>query len=896
MSKLLCIIILYFNLCGSTKIVNLNGEWIVSEDTNKYKDIKATVPGGIYSDLMENGIIGDIFYGNNDVELKWIQNLNWSYYRNFSIPPEFLNQENVNLVFDGLDTFSSITINDRKVGSSENMFVQYIFDIKKYLNVGVNKIEVHFFSPVKIAKELHEEQSRNYTIPPTCPPLEYNGECHVNMIRKMQSSFAWDWGPSFPSVGIWKNVYIEAYNNSVIRYVVSDVIDKDRDHWTLNVDIYMANNKQNQVTGKLKVDLETNIANITKVVDVYGKPDNNSDILITVDMDILKAYVNSWWPNGYGASKLYNLEITYQNEDESDISIRKSKIGFRKIELVQDKLDLGLTFYFKINDVPIFMKGSNEIPIDILPEKGQNKTKIKKLLKAAHASHMNMIRVWGGGVYESDYFYELADELGILIWQDFMFACALYPTNDSYLKNVIAEVRHQVRRLYSHPSLALFSGNNENEGALRQNWYNTAQNYSTYHEDYVKLYVTNIKSEFLRITHNRGIFITSSPTNGKQSDSENYVADNPSSSLYGDVHFYNYILNPFNTNFYPTPRFSSEYGYQSLPSFQSWLNVTNNTDDVSINSIFMNHRQHHPLGNLELKALLLYFFDVPQESNKYFDEAFIYYTQIAQALAVKIETEHYRSCRSSLQENGEGYTMGALYWQLNDVWVAPSWSGIDYLGRWKMLQYYATEFFAPVIVMGRLKVDRSLEIYLVSDLPSPLINLTVSVSVYSWNSFQPMNVQNLTVNAESGSSQKIKTYNTDDYLSELGCGTLPIAKTNCFFYFSVTKNGAKVTPNNFVFPDAIKDSNVTTAHVEIDRIRKISNDGEFIIELSTDRIALFVWLESVDVRGTFSENGFLMLEPRIVVFFKSEEQTSADYLLKSITITHLLNKKYFTNN
>ncbi|XP_057669222.1 beta-mannosidase-like isoform X1 [Diorhabda carinulata] len=895
MSKLLCIIILYSNLCASTKIVNLNGEWIVSEDTNQYKNMKATVPGGIYSDLMNNGIIGDIFYGNNDVELKWIQNLNWVYYKNVSISSEFLNQENVNLIFEGLDTFSSIIVNGNKVGSSENMFVQYIFDIKKYLNAGINEIEVHFSSPVKVAKKLHEEQSKNYTIPPTCPPLEYNGECHVNMIRKMQSSFAWDWGPSFPSIGIWKNVYIEAYNDSVIRYVVSDVIDKDTDHWTLNVDIYMANNNKNRVTGRVKVDLETNLMNITKIIEVNGKPDENGEIMINVDMDILKAYVNSWWPNGYGASKLYNFEVTYVNEDKSDISIKKSRIGFRKIELVQEKLDLGLTFYFKVNDVPIFMKGTNEIPIDILPEKGQNKTKVKQLLLAAHASHINMIRVWGGGVYESDYFYELTSELGILIWQDFMFACAMYPTTDSYLKNVVEEVRHQVRRLYSHSSLAVFSGNNENEGALRQNWYNTAQNYSTYYEDYVKLYITTIKSEFLRITHNRGIFITSSPTNGKKSDSENYVAENPGSSLYGDVHFYNYILNPFNTNFYPTPRFSSEYGYQSLPSLQSWFTVTNNTEDTSINSIFMNHRQHHPLGNLELKALLLYFFAVPEESNKYFNEAFIYYTQIAQAFAVKIETEHYRSCRSSLEENGEGYTMGALYWQLNDVWVAPSWSSIDYLGRWKMLQYHSMEFFAPVIVTSRLKVDRTLEIYLISDLPSPLMNLTISITVYNWNSCEPVNVENLTKTIESGSSQNIKTYNTDDYLSALGCGTLSSARTNCFFYLSVTKNEVKVSPDNFVFPDALKDSNITTAHVKIDDIRKISDAGVFIIEISTDQIALFVWLESLDIRGNFSENGFLMVQPKRVVFFNSEEQTSTEYLLKTITITHLLNQKYFTN-
>lgn len=890
--KLLCFLFI-LRYSNSARILTLNGEWILQDDKHNITNIKAKVPGGVYSDLMNSGIIGDIFYGYNDINTKWVPRLNWTYYRNFLITDTFLNYDNINIVFEGLDTFSYIFINDKLVGSSDNMFVQYIFDIKKYIKTGRNKIEVRFLSPIEIAAKLSAIQTKNYTVPPTCPPTEYNGECHVNMIRKMQASFAWDWGPSFPSVGIWKNVYIESYNESIIRYIVSDVTEEDEDHWKVNLDIYLANNIKNSVKGRIQFKFYLNFINITSILDVDTKGDKNNEIVVKTNIEIRKNYVNTWWPNGYGPSDLYSLKVVYMSEDNSEKSIRHILVGFRTIELIQTPLDSGLTFYFKVNRIPIFMKGTNEIPIDILPERGQNKTKIKNLLKAAKDSHMNMIRVWGGGVYESDYFYDLADEYGILIWQDFMFACAMYPVTDSYLQSVISEVRHQVRRIYGHTSVALFSGNNENEGALIQNWYNTFAKYKTYYNDYIKLYVKTIKTEYLQLTNNRGIFITSSPTNGEESDKEGYVAKNPGDSLYGDVHFYNYVLDPFNSNYYPVPRFASEYGYQSLPSKQSFLTVTKNVSDLNINSIFMNHRQHHLIGNLELQLLIKFYFQLPNETSKNYDEAFIYYSQIVQALAVKIETEHYRRYKSFVNDKGEGYTSGVLYWQLNDVWVAPSWSGIDHLGKWKMLQYYTQEFFAPVIITGHINLQRTLEIYLVSDLLSPLFNLTVSVEVYRWNSFKPVYAEKILIK-ELEASVLVESIETDDYLTRIGCGYLPKAKQNCFFYLSVEKNGVKVTPDNFVFPAAIKDSNLTGAEVKISSVKNIdSDDSIFDVELISDNIAIFVWLESDAVEGRFSENGFILNEPSRNVYFFASQKTTKDVLMKTLTVTHLLDGKFF---
>uniref|UniRef100_A0A6P7FVN4 beta-mannosidase n=1 Tax=Diabrotica virgifera virgifera TaxID=50390 RepID=A0A6P7FVN4_DIAVI len=892
--SVVCCVLAFSNLCQGLEILSLNGKWILSDSTKKYNSIKALVPGGVYSDLMNSEIIGDIHYGLNDRDLKWVPRLNWTYTRTFILSQNLINNENIHLVFDGLDTFSTIYLNGAKIGESKNMFVQYIFPVKNHLQVGNNTLTINFLSPIEVSSRLATEQAKNYTVPPDCPATEYNGECHVNMVRKMQASFAWDWGPSFPSVGIWKDVYIQAFSESVIRYVVSDVSEQDQDNWNLNLDVYLATNMKNIVSGKILVEIALNFVNFAKVIDVNTTANSNQEIVAAINIPVPKFYVNSWWPNGYGESKLYLLKVTYESSDSKDISIQQQKIGFRKVELVQDKLTNGLSFYFKINDVPIFMKGSNEIPVDILPEKGQNQSTIKRLLTAARDANMNMIRVWGGGVYESDYFYSLADELGILIWQDFMFACGMYPATDIFLDNVLLEVKHQVKRLYSHPSIILFSGNNENEGALRQNWYNTLLNFTIFYQDYVKLYVTTIKSEFLKITHDRGLFITSSPTNGNESDAEGYVAQNPASSLYGDIHFYNYILDPFNPNFYPTPRFASEYGYQSLPSIQSWLSVTNNLSDININSAFMNHRQHHPLGNIQLQMLLLYNFKAPSTNSSYFDEAFIYYSQVVQAMATKIETEHYRIYRSNLNAAGEGHTMGALYWQLNDVWVAPSWSGIDYKGRRKMLQYLAGNFFSPVIVVGHIDSKRDLMIYIVSDLLSPIENVTVSIRVFNWTSFQPIDTTFINVTLENGSSSLVKTIQTDNYLSTLGCGLPKVARNNCFFYLSLANYGVAIAPDNFVLPAAVKYINLTSAEVRVTSVNKLSDKGEFRIEITSDKFALFVWIDSPAVTGIFSENGFLIINTKTEVYFKTEEPTTADDLLKTLTITHILNKNYFS--
>ncbi|RZC37541.1 Glyco hydro 2 C domain containing protein, partial [Asbolus verrucosus] len=540
------LLILSATLCNCLMKQNLGGQWKVTGadgdmsyfETGAFTSTvilteitidNATVPGGIFSDLMNNGKIGDIFYGTGDTDYRWVGLSDWTYSTTFTVEPVLLSYLSVNLVFEGLDTFATVSINGQEVGQSKNMFVRYVF------NVGTNEIVVQFSSPVNVAAALANQTVNEYVIPPECPHKEYNGICHANRIRKMQSSFAWDWGPAFASKRqlFRKDVYLEAFDTAVIDYVIATASrNPDRDIWDLEIATYFNGGILDQVWGTINATLETEIGTIRVSHDFFQYINMHLELLAVTKMEVPIDVVKSWWPNGYGSQNLYNLKLTFANEDDTDE--RALRVGFRTVELVQEELEQGRSFYFKVNGHPIFAKGANEIPINVLPERGQDREVVRKVLQSAKDVHMNMLRVWGGGVYESDYFYDLADEFGILIWQDFMFACAMYPADSDYLSNVVDEVRHQVKRLGGHPSIAIWSANNENEAALSQNWYNiTDNNFTLYKNDYIKLYVNTIQPEVLRILPG-AIYITSSPTNGLESDQEDHIAKNPADPLYGD--------------------------------------------------------------------------------------------------------------------------------------------------------------------------------------------------------------------------------------------------------------------------------------------------------------------------------------------------------------------------
>ena len=403
-----------------------------------------------------------------------------------------------------------------------------------------------------------------------------------------QASFSWDWGPAFPTSGIWLPIQLVAGDWPRVEHITWSVRDLDTEMVTATITAMLEGPECADCLVIYTLDLADGYSGLMSRV---------ADNKWSAEVRIQRQLVELWWPNGYGEQKLYDLKVIIQDSQGYHVDNKHHrKVGFRTVELVQEPLSQGLSFYFKVNGKAIFMKGSNWIPANVLGKYDEDY--YLDLLYSAKEAHMNMLRVWGGGIYEYGQFYNLADELGILIWQDFMFACAMYPATDNTLESVRAEVRNQVRRLQFHASIVLWAGNNENEAALRGNWYGTDYRFETYKEAYVKLYVDTNKKVVSEEDPGTD-FLVSSPSNGLASEQEGYIASNPYSSLYGDTHYYNYREDNWDWRIYPRTRFASEYGFQSWPAWEV-IEPVSEVWDWSFSSAWMAHRQHHPGGNLEL--------------------------------------------------------------------------------------------------------------------------------------------------------------------------------------------------------------------------------------------------------------------------------------------------------
>ncbi|XP_059053179.1 beta-mannosidase [Achroia grisella] len=875
--------------CFTTANINLNlgSDSVVWTVNNKNGSITipGTVPGGIYSDLHKAGVIGDILAGFNDVLTRWVAYDTWTYTGHFPVTAEQLAPDVAHLVFHGLDTVAFIELNDSPIGTANNMFVRYVFDVKEYLKAGVNKLKITFQSPVEAAKQ---RSDKHFTLP-ACVPDIYNGECHANQIRKMQASFAWDWGPAFPSVGIWKPVIIEFYNGAIIRTVTTHT-EKKNGEWKLNIVAYLESSKViKQLDGYLSAKLSLEGHQEVKLgKDVNLATRDDGSVEVELNITISENVVRLWWPNGYGDQPLYDLNIFFTTRgNENNVSRKNLRVGFRTLELVQVDASTklgnntiggeGLVFYFDINGYPLFMKGSNWIPADILPERGYNKTTVNSLLTAARDAHMSMLRVWGGGVYESDYFYERCDELGILIWQDFLFACAMYPADTEFLENVKIEIEQNVIRLQHHPSIAVWAGNNENEGALRGNWYNTQSQFEKYKEEYIKLYVETMRPIVENFDLDNREYLVSSPSNGLESELEGYIAENPSDPHYGDVHYYNYFADNWDINIYPKTRFGSEYGFQSWPSLATTKTATQDPNDLRLDSEYSKHRQHSPNGNYYISQQIERHLKLDESDTKHY-EKFVFYSQISQAMAIKTESEYYR------QNQYEWYTMGALYWQLNDVWQAPSWSGIEYGGKWKMLHYYAKWFFAPVLISPRLLLTGDVDVYLLNDRFVPIIDAQIIVDTFNWSSLTLIKSESYPANAQSLSSSKqnfsLSMWNVDT--------------DEIFLRFTLKSEGVSSSPYNFIFPKPLKSvRGLRVPHITIrvsDPTQEINGKQFYYpVDVHVDTVVLFLWLEATGITGQFEDNGFIVTNPYVRTHFITQKRISIKELEHSITYQYYVN-------
>ncbi|KRX80945.1 Beta-mannosidase [Trichinella sp. T6] len=782
-----------------------NRFWQVRNENDSIS-FNATIPGNIYTDLFNAGYIDDPYLYNHDVSQRWVAYQNWIYEVNVTLP---LIENMVCLVFYGFDTFATVVINGIPLGHADNMHLAYPFCVRNF-NDKQFHLSVAFTSPVVKASELATTFKRDfgYSVPPDCPQLLQNGECHANFVRKMSVSFSWDWAPAFPGVGIWKEASVWTVRGCAIwQFAVSPVLDEDGKFWNLHVHFVLFCASAEYCLFSIKIN---NLKWQWQSQLNFGK---------NFEFRLVKCSVRDvrlWWPTGHGDQPLYTVRGAVVGSNWQDS--RSVRTAFRHVELVQRDLVKGKSFEFFVNGVSVFLKGANWVPADSFLHR-VTPQRLQFLFDSILQANMNCLRVWGGGVYESDLFYEMADRYGILIWQDIMFAVSFYPADEDFLNRVKTEVKYQIFRLMHHPSIFVWSANNEIELALAKRWYPTTVSYSTFRADYMRLVWDTIYKVVNETDFSARPFILSSPSNGinttarikrkrdlakaenvgywkcnfaiqsevstsigwmkgnnlqakydimrkeishsigwntefelsissapvvsyKEAQVENMtggIADDPNSDLYGDVHFYDYMSDMLRDDNYPIPRCVSEFGVQSLPDLETWRSAGVDPDNAKLFSAEVLHRQHHPLAHFSMLRQTMRHFPLPAQ-NKSTLSTYVLLTQLHQALVYKTAVEHWRRWRHRLDEStGRGWTSCVLYWQLNDIWQAPSWSTVDYGLKWKLAHYYAVKFYAPLLVTANCSsTSGRCSVFVVSDLTAQLVNVTVEVRFYCWDWPDPL--------------------------------------------------------------------------------------------------------------------------------------------------------------
>ena len=634
--------------------------------------LPADIPGTIHTDLYRNDRIPDPFFGNNEHQLTSIEHQTCVYETTIDLPKEVMNSKRINLIFEGLDTYADIYVNNKRVRRTDNMFRSWTVSLNGKLHPGDNHVKVVFHPAKHVVAEKAKELP--YFLP--------SGE--ANFARKAQYHFGWDWGPRFPTVGIWKPVYIEYYDVGKIDNIQlqQQELSKDKAVVQANFTIDLLE------PGKYMMHAFVHETGQSKNTELGGCP---NDFSFDVEIENPKR----WNCNGYGNPNLYTIDFSLY-QDNQLIDQRTELIGLRTAELVQTSDSLGSSFYFSLNDTPVYAKGANMIPLDVfLPR--VKKEEYEQLIDRALDANFNMLRVWGGGVYQDDYFYDLCDEKGIMVWQDFMFACALYPGDSSFMSTVRYEVEEQVKRLRNHPSIVLWCGNNEVDEAWHNWGWQKQHNYSKedslkIYADYQRLFLDLIPSVLEREDPSRS-YHPSSPTYG-WGRAESYVS--------GDQHYWGvwWGKEPFERYREKVGRFASEFGFQSFPSphhFKEFVGAGNN----DLTSAAWKNHQKHPVGFETIDEYMAHDYPVPKNLDDY-----AYVSQLVQARGMQIAIE--------AQRTRQPYCMGSLYWQFNDCWPVLSWSSVDYFGVPKASHYAVKRAFEPVLLAVEQK-NKTFSITLVND-------------------------------------------------------------------------------------------------------------------------------------------------------------------------------------
>ena len=710
--------------------IELGGQWRLTQVKGKLS-VPAAVPGDTHSALLAAGKIPDPYLGMDELAVQWVGREDWEFAREFEAPESMLLSDSVYLNCDSLDTFAEVYLNGQQVYTTDNMFVRWRFEVKRFLKAGRNEIRIVFRSAELAADALAKKLP--YEIPASPYPF---GPVHRNLVRKVQCHSGWDWGVVLMVAGIYGEIYLAATSVGRIEYV--NVLQRHK-HGKVALDVEVEVFSTRGGKSSLEVEIDGQI--ITESVTL--KPGLNE---VTAKVNIAKPRL--WWPNGFGDQPLYPLTVRVAGDEAT------RRIGLRTLEVINKDDRIGKSLVFRVNGVDIFCKGANWIPCDGLPGR-QTRAKYEDLLDSAVAAHMNMLRVWGGGQYESEEFYDLCDEKGLLIWQDFMFACALYPATPEFLTSVRREATHQVKRLRYRTCLAFWCGNNENLGALK--WYQVSRdNRDRYLLDYNRLN-EGVLADVAGKYDSEHVFWPSSPCGGVGDFSDCWRGDKR-----GDMHYW-FVWHEgrsFDAYFEVTPRFCSEFGYQAFPSVELIKSYCPG-NQLNATSPVMEHHQRHENGNSKIAEMFTRYFRLPEGF-----ESFIYLSQVQQGLAIKMAVECWRHLRPTC--------MGTLYWQLNDNWPVCSWSSIEHGGKWKLLHYFAKRFYSPVIACAfQRTADKTVEVWLTNDKTQSVKGeLTLEVWSFAGKVLKRLK---LPAKAEAGSAALLKEYKLSDLVANPADGFLAMA-------------------------------------------------------------------------------------------------------------------------
>lgn len=658
-------------------MIELNGAWKMRCTADGiWQD--AQVPGSVYTDLLRNGAMKDPFWGENEEEIRELSAFDYAYERTFSVGEKELAKKRLFLVCEGLDTLAEIRINGKKVAETDNMHRTYRIEIKQDLHIGENVIHILLRSPLQYAKKAAGKK-RLWGVSSTVDGYQ--------QIRKAHSMFGWDWGPQLPDLGIWRDIYIEEVQEGKISdfYVTQR---HGQDQVTLDIAV------ENEFTGgseglELEFILQDRFGNV-----LYREKQDaceQQEFQCTVEKPDL------WWPNVYGEQPLYEVGLLLSN-GEKQVWEKTKRIGLRTLTIKKEKDRWGESFGFEINGKVIFTKGANYIPEDnLLGRTGKERT--EKLLENCVRANFNCVRVWGGGNYPADYFYDLCDELGLIVWQDFMFACAVYDLTEYFEANIKAEFEDNIRRIRNHASLAMWCGNNEMESGW-DHW-GLPPN-EKLRQDYLTMF-ERIIPETLTKLDPQTFYWPSSPSAGGG-------FDHPDLEGAGDAHYWDvwHGKKPFEDFRKKYFRFASEYGFQSVPSIKTVKTFTTEEEYNLFSNVMEAHQKcvDNGHGNMTLMYYLFQYYQNPKDF-----ETMIYTTQILQGDCLDTAISHFRS--------NKGRCLGSTYWQLNDCNPVISWATIDYYGRWKASHYIVKRSYAPVLLTAQIE-DGTAAFYLSNERRSRL--------------------------------------------------------------------------------------------------------------------------------------------------------------------------------